>query len=371
MFDFKVIGCGPTATYCAARLAKLGYDIQIVGVKPHLGEKLCGGGLTLKSITKIKEIHSGLDNIVDYVKKFEIVNPSSYEKIDFKWGLNWLGLVKRKEFDQWMLDKAVDAGANYLELKTNDISGADFYIIADGANSEMGKKIHGPIPNHHIVVATEAYIPNNTDAFASVVLNPTFDPDNGGYSWLFARKDRVGIGTGVVRNYDKYINYYRNLIIKIAKDVYKYDVKPSDFRSWIIPIYEPREAVKGNIACIGDALGVADPIYAEGISAGLISADILVNSFQENKNFSRFTHDLNNHEYFQQMYWMNFLQKQANSNYELAFNLLKQKGVVDGFIRFINWQQLPEEFVRWVQIHYPVHALRLAYNVWKNKGKEK
>jgi len=371
MYDFKIIGSGPSASYCAAKLAKLGYDVQIVGLKPHLGEKLCGGGLTLKSITKIKEIHTGLDEIVDYIKKFEIVNPKTYEKIEFNWGLKWLGLVKRKEFDQWLIDKAIELGVDYIESKVKYLSGANFYIVADGANSEIGKKIHGPIPNHHIVVATEAYIPNNFEPFASVVLNPTFDPDNGGYSWLFARHDRVGIGTGVVRTYDKYINYYRNLITKIAKDVYNYEVKPSDFRNWIIPIYDYREAVKDNIACIGDALGVADPIYAEGISAGLYSADILVKSFQENNNFSQFTRDLNNHEYFQQMYWMSFLQKQANSNYELAFNLLKQKGVVDGFIKFINWQQLPQDFVKWVQIHYPLYAFRLAYNVWKNKGKEK
>jgi menaquinone-9 beta-reductase len=379
MFDFTVVGSGPSGSYCAAKLAKLGYQVKLIDKAPWGRDKLCGGGLTLKSIGMINKLHSGLDSsgLVDYVKDFEIGNPITKETIKFNYRQNWLGLVKRNEFDDWMRNKAIESGVVFeqttnLPGQLHDRIETRFIIAADGVNSAIGKTIHGPFPNDEVVIATEAYIPTNREAFASVILNPTHDSENGGYSWLFGRSDRIGVGTGVVRSYDKHMNFYRQLISKLSEEMYSYKVDPSLYRNWVIPIFKyGRKAVSLNAACIGDALGVADPIYAEGIAAGIYSADCLVQSFQVAQNFQLYEKYLYNHEYFRQMKWMQFLQKQANSNVNLAFRLLQQPGVVDGFVKFINWQQTPYQFVKWIWKHYPMYAMKLEYNVIKNKGSEK
>jgi flavin-dependent dehydrogenase len=376
MYDFVIVGAGPTGSYCAARLAKQGYQVKLIDKAHHPRDKLCGGGLTLKSLSRIKSLHTGLEQsgLLDYIKYFEVMNPTTFEKIDVKWYAKWLALVKRDEFDKWMLDKAIECGASYQEEKFTTLYNgeSDFIIAADGANSEVGKMIHGPFTNDEVIVATEAYVPNfKEEQFASIVMNPTHDPDNGGYSWLFGRHDRVGVGTGCFRTYDKFLNDYRSLISTVSAVKYHYHVEPKDYHNWIIPIYKGNKfASLDNMACIGDALGTADPLFAEGIAAGLISADVLINSFNKYRNFSHLTEDINNDEYFQEMQWMHFLQQQANSNYNAAFNLLSQKNVAEGFIKFINWHSKPSEFVKWIKLHYPIHALRLAYNVWRNKGNE-
>jgi menaquinone-9 beta-reductase len=378
-FDFKVIGSGPTGSYCAAKLAKEGYKVQLVDKAHFPRDKLCGGGLTLKSLSRIRKLHNGFDNagIVDYITHFYVEHPFNRETIPFDSSSKWLALTKRQEFDNWMRNKAIESGVEYTEERYSAIEGeplnAHFIIAADGVNSQIGRMIHGQFRNDEVVIATEAYVPNKTqESFAGVILNPTFDPMNAGYSWIFAKHDRIGIGTGVVRNYDKYLNSFRNIISNTAAKSYGLDIKPKDYRNWVIPIYDSNRPATGSsaLACIGDALGVADPIYAEGIAAGFISADILVDSFNIFQNFSFYTKMLHNHDYFKQMRWMSFLQKQANSNYELAFKLLQQKNVIDGFIKFINWEQTPQEFVKWVKRHYPSYALKLQYYVWKNKGKE-
>jgi flavin-dependent dehydrogenase len=378
MFDCKIIGGGPTGTYCGAKLAKLGYKVQIIEKVQHPRDKLCGGGLTLKSINLIKKLHTNFEseNIMDFVENFYIVNPTTLEEINFDFHKKWLALVHRNEFDKWMLDKAIESGVDFKIDPKYDFytdQNQHFIIAADGANSEIGKFIHGPFSSTRVVIATEGYVNNWTKIpFAAVVLNPTFDPENGGYSWLFGRHDTVGVGTGVVRSYDKHLNRYRNLITKIADEKYKNKISPKDYRNWIIPIYrEGTKATYGkNIACIGDALGVADPIYAEGIAAGMISADVLVQSFMTYNDFSHFQEDLKNNIYFKQMKYMEFLQRQATGNYKAAFELLKKPGVVDGFIKFINWQQTPQLFVHWVWKHYPIEAGKLQWYVWKNKGRE-
>ena len=383
MYDFTVIGAGPSGSYCAAILSKrYGYKVLLTDKVDHPRFKLCGGGLTLKSINSIKKLHTGFENngLLDYINKFHIVNPTTREIIDFKYGKNWLALVHRDEFDKWMLDKALDSGVEF-KISNDDslklLEKTRFLISADGASSKLGILIHGKIKDSRIVVATEGYVKNETgEAYASIILNPTKDPDNGGYSWIFGRKDTVGIGTGVVRSYDKYLNTYRDNITKLSKEMYNETIGPKDYRNWIIPIYENgRKATlslsdKCNVAAIGDSLGVADPIYAEGIAAGIISAECLINSFTKHLDFSHYEEDLYGYEYFKQMKWMEFLQRQANARYDVAFKLLQQPKVVDGFIKFINWEQLPSKFVRWVQIHYPSYAVKLAYSVWRNKGKE-
>jgi flavin-dependent dehydrogenase len=383
MYDFTVIGAGPSGSYCAARLAKEGNKVLLIDKVQHPRFKLCGGGLTLKSIRAINKLHNGLETsgLLDYINKFYIVNPSTKEIIDFKYDKNWLALVHRDQFDNWLLNKALDAGVEFQVCNKDSLSlleNSKFLIASDGANSKIGVLVHGAIPSDRIVVATEGYIPNTSgEAFASVILNPTKDPDNGGYSWLFGRKDTIGIGTGVVRTYDRLLNFYRKSITDLSKDIYKCIIEPKDYRNWIIPIYqEGRRASMSinniyNVAVIGDALGVADPIYAEGIAAGITSANCLIDSYNKYKDFSKYTQDLHNYEYFKEMKWMEFLQRQANSNYNTAFKLLQKPKVVDGFIKFINWEQRPSEFVKWVWKHHPLYALRLEYNVIMNNGKER
>jgi menaquinone-9 beta-reductase len=379
-YDFKIYGAGPIGSYCAAKLAKQGYKVKLVDKAQFPRDKLCGGGLTLKSTMRIKALHTGFDQdgIVDYVENFEIMNPSSHATIPFKWIPKWLGIVKRNIFDQWMLNKAIESGVEFSNESHDSIKSfladeAKFVIGADGATSTIGQICHGQFKNDDTVVATEAYVFNKDgNKFASVITNPTHDPYNAGYSWLFARGERIGIGTAVYRSYDYQLNNFRVMISNISKNEYGHEVDLKLYRNWIIPLYRERNANYGQyLACIGDALGVADAFFAEGLAAGFISADVLIDSFKHHGDFSYLTFDIQHSEYFSQMKYIKFLQEQSNADYQLAWKLLSQPGVVEGFMKMLNWQQTPKQLVRWVQFNYPRLAIKLAYKAWQNRDNDK
>jgi flavin-dependent dehydrogenase len=230
-------------------------------------------------------------------------------------------------------------------------------VAADGAGSKIGQSIRGPFPASEIVVATECVVPNERGPYVAIVLNPTRDPSDLGYSWSFARSDGAAVGTGVRRDHDRYLAPYRAAAADAANRLFGH--KCANFRNWIVPLYSPRPAAKGNVALVGDALGTADPLFAEGIASGLYSAQILAESFETHGDFSRYGEDLRRHPYFRDMKFMELLQRRGNADFEFTYAVFSRPRELGRLLGLVAGTLTAREYVLWLTARHPILSGRL------------
>ena len=361
MYDVKVIGAGPAGSFCANHLARLGYSVQLVDRATFPRDKLCGGVLTLKSLNLLRRLEPSFDNsgLAEYIHDLVLVQPTTLEQSRTRIGRDCIALVHRRDFDAWLLQRALDAGVEFSPTPGE----ARFTVAADGAGSQLGPTVRGAFRNDEIAVATECVLKSDTGPFLAVILNPTRDPNDLGYSWAFARSDTVAIGTGVRRSLDTHLLVYRASAVRVAEKVFGY--KCTGFTNWIIPIYRQRRAAKENLALIGDALGTADPLFVEGIASGLYSAKVLVDAFHSSGDFSTYQEALAAHPYFRSMRLIAMLQRRGNADYELAFRIFSAPDELGQVMGMIAGTQTPLNYVLRLAASHPLTVLR----IWlKNRG---
>jgi len=67
MYDVIIIGGGPAGSTAGIYLSKKGYNVLIIDKEKFPRDKLCGGALTEKTISLLKEIGiSDYRNVIDY-----------------------------------------------------------------------------------------------------------------------------------------------------------------------------------------------------------------------------------------------------------------------------------------------------------------
>ncbi len=355
VFDIRVLGAGPVGAYCANVLARRGFSVQLVDRATFPRDKLCGGGLTKKSLDIIRRLEPSFDRtrLADPVRTLCVVHPVNGQQTRFAIPEGWVALVRRREFDAWWLERALDSGAQFA----HEPGEARFTIAADGPTSEYGRQIRGPFRNDEIAVATECTVPNPHGPYLAIILNPTKNPNDMGYSWSFGRHDFAGVGTGVVRSADRHLGTYRDGVVALARGLYGYDC--TDFRNWIIPLFRVRPAVLGNVALVGDALGTADPLLVEGIASGLLSADALLGCFDLDRGFAEYPAALRSHPYFRAMPYFEQLQRAGNSDFELTYRMLtgsQGRTILEYLLTDLRGAR---RAVRRLQVFHPLLAARM------------
>ena len=397
-----IIGSSVAGCMAANRLASHGHKVLLFDKKEFPRKKPCGGGLTNKTLKLLKEEGIRLPSSdqyphVEYIYDFNILCPENIDKSQYKIvsGKTYkdvLALVNRFEFDDW-LKKQLPENVTHINdiiygFETRNVISrypisligdkqkydVSSFIACDGVNSAFGKLAHGPYPATEVIQACEAIVPNHRGRFADVIQNPTQDPLNGGYSWIFAKEKTANIGTGVVRNYDIHYGYYKEWMKRIATSYYGYSAFKEYTENWVIPLFKYRRRMYPNTfagVVAGDALGCADVFFAEGIYGGMLNAVEAAKWIQSHYDFEGFETYWYEQPYARTISALQFLQQQANGNYRRAHELLRQPGVIYGFLKFISGEQTPQKFVRWVNIHYPIRSIGLYVEAFRNKGNDK
>lgn len=397
-----VIGSSVAGCMAANRLALHGHKVFLFDKKVFPRKKPCGGGLTNKTLKLLKQEGIKLPPsdqypYVEYIHKFSILCPENIDKSEYKivsgqTDKDVLALVNRFEFDDWLKNQLPENVIHISDIiygwetrnviSPNPISligekrkyDVTHFIACDGVNSIFGKLAHGSYPATEVIQACEAIVPNHCGRFADVIQNPTQDPLNGGYSWIFAKEKTANIGTGVVRNYDKHYGYYKEWMKKIAVDYYKYPAFKEYTENWVIPLFKYGRRMYPNTfngVVAGDALGCADIWFAEGIYGGMLNAVEAAKWIHAHHSFEGFQTYWYKQPYARAMAALNFLQTQSNGDYIQAFNLLKQPGVLDRFLEMISGEIKPQQVVRWVNLHYMYKSIKLYLTAKKNTGSEK
>lgn len=357
MYDVEVRGAGPAGSYAANALARKGYSVHLVDCADFPRDKLCGGGLSRKSLDLIESLEPsfGSTGLAEFVRELDLVSPDLTECRTAHLAGDVLALVHRRSFDAWWLGRALDAGAEFSHAPSE----ARHIIAADGVTSSLGKSIRGPFRGDEVAVATETVSPQARGPFVALVFPPAQPRSAWGYSWAFGRSDGVALGTGIRRDQEAALPALQERIRQVARRFGIQDYPR--FSHWVIPLYRPRPAARGNVALVGDALGTADPLLVEGIASGMTSAKILVQSFDRNQDFSRYTPDLSRHPYFRSMRYLDLIQRLGAADLPRAYAEVRGPYLMERFVRLLRSPSSARSLVAVLAARHPILAMR----AWK------
>jgi len=306
-YDVAIIGGGPAGSMAAIYLSRVGFDVCLIEKKKFPRDVLCGEFLSEEVTTILKELQLfeeflALNPVL--ISRFKSVNESGTE---IRSNLSFPAYaLKRSLFDEFLMNKAINSGANVYQpaeadfirrednkflvgiIKKNnkedilvDVSNV---IAAYGKQNGFDKKLKRDfITSSSGLNGIKFHIPNSS------IKN--FPPDE--ISIYTAENIYCGINT-ISENettlcaLEKRVNGEsspRNRILKLLESNKKFGnlFKP-DFENTLndLPVYGTgniyfgrRNVVENHIFMIGDAAGVIAPLAGDGIGMAFQSAKLI------------------------------------------------------------------------------------------------
>ncbi len=215
MYDVIVVGGGPSGATAAEDLARSGYKVVLLDREGRI--KPCGGAIPPRLIA---DFDIPEDQLVAKITTARMISPTG-RHVDIPIENGFVGMVDRKDFDDYLRDRADRAGAHrvrgtYLRIERDGDTPRVIYrdkasgeergletrlvIGADGARSNVardevpgGDAIPYVIAYHEIIEAPEAigaYDPARCDVVYDGAISPDF------YGWVFPHGKSASVGMG-------------------------------------------------------------------------------------------------------------------------------------------------------------------------------
>jgi len=304
-YDVIVVGAGTAGCLAAKTVAEAGLKVCLTDRKNRedIGEKVCGDALGehhLKTLELQKPQGGEFDKRIEGIKIFspDLNTVFTVEHEDF------VGyLLNRRMFGQWLLRKALDAGATLMDqtqctgplvkkgsvvgisaknLKTNKSGDLSASVVFDASGfvgvvrKNLPKEIG--IENHVANEDVEACYreirqlkqENHETDYCEIYLNQKATP--GGYSWIFPKGGaRVNAGLGICMrgNFpNPKSQFYKHVL---TKPVFDGSLLLTG-GAWYDPTRRPLDNMVGNgVVITGDAACLVNPIHGGGIGPSMIS----------------------------------------------------------------------------------------------------
>ncbi len=292
-FDVLIAGAGPAGSHAAARLAALGLGVGLLDQASFPREKVCGGGLSAKSMALLGgEVQEVVHN------SFTGAFVAWRDQAVFLKEMNRVAgcTVLRSEFDAWMVQRARTAGAQFhprtrverVEARDSGVavhtSAGLFHgrllLAADGVSSVIRQQVFGRALVQY-APAVEALIPIPRNVAAVWRDRILFDLGGmpRGYGWIFPKRDHLNVGVyslfggpGIRGHLDVFLRRHG-----LPTD-------PGQMRvcGYAIPLRNVKRVYqRGPVWLLGDAAGFAESVFGEGIYFALRSAELAARAVGE------------------------------------------------------------------------------------------
>ena len=315
LYDVLIIGAGPSGSNAAISYKNLNPNLKVGLIDKSVfpRDKSCGDAIGPGVISALKRFNN--QHILD--NEPQVVSTTLYgpENIGIQ---NYIPEVKNKEdsivyvipridLDNRILNLAkdldVDVFEGYsfvsfekdsnnklvVEIKNGDNItklGAKILVGADGANSRVRKQLNvNTNSDWHKAIAIRAYIdsPNYLEIFKERTLMFEINVSaEKGYAWAFPSKGNLlNIGIGVPLNIFKKEKLDINVLLQdfitqlTNRGVVVENIR--DEKSYLLPFASSRPKFKNdiNVALIGDASSMINPMSGEGIFYGMEAGYLL------------------------------------------------------------------------------------------------
>jgi geranylgeranyl reductase family protein len=291
--DAFIVGAGPAGSWLAYLLAKRGLHVVIIDKERFPREKICGGGVSRKAIELIECDISPVVHRSIRGAYLSYRNSSTLIKdIDPPIGVT----VVRREFDQFLLDRATAAGAHFLaetaflgakeyrdaiEVETSCGRYRSRLLFgADGVSSAVRNKLFGRSLVRY-VPAMEALVPASADTLARFDDRALFDFAGmpGGYGWIFPKRDHLNVGIYAPRRMRSLRAHLDDFMSRYACLKQAGSVR---YLGYAIPVHNVGgELQRSRTWLLGDAAGLAESVFGEGIYFALKSATLAAAAIAE------------------------------------------------------------------------------------------
>jgi geranylgeranyl reductase family protein len=286
-FDAVVVGAGPAGSAAALALLRHGAKVALVEREPLPRYKTCGGGVVPRAVR-----YAGVSIAAATEKTFDRAAFHLHD-IDRRFALSRTGAVitmtMRERLDFLLAEAAAGAGAELLApCRVRDVTAtnggvrlgtdsgelvADFVVAADGAIADVARLAGWP-DDRRLIPALEYEVRVDDPTLRRLGAEPRFDVGTVpyGYAWVFPKAAHLSIGVLSMRRgardlHEQLEQYQRLLGIERPVEVTRH--------GFVIPV-RPRSGplLRGRVAVVGDAAGLADPVTAEGISFAIRSGQL-------------------------------------------------------------------------------------------------
>jgi geranylgeranyl reductase family protein len=305
-WDALVVGAGPAGAASAYWLARAGRRVLVVERKRMPREKTCGDGLTPRAVRQLHDM--GLADTLDGSLRFDGLRSMAHGvTLEMPWPDHpefppYGYVVRRRDLDRWVAQRAVDAGATLWEgaeavapvvdggivtgaLVRRSAAGAPepqrarYVVVADGANSRFGRALGtGRDRTYPLGMALRGYFesPYHDEPWIESHLDLRDRDGNHlpGYGWVFPVGDgTVNVGVGLLSTFAgwKQVNTSQLMDAFVATAPPRWGISPVTACGLptggklptggsVTPKVGPTWLV------IGDAAGSVNPFNGEGIS---------------------------------------------------------------------------------------------------------
>lgn len=286
IFDVLVVGSGPAGAKTAYDLSLKGYSVLILDKEKLPRYKACGGGVPLKAAQNV-----GFDISSVVEKKINNVQLTFDSEDGVILDTERIGeMVMRDSFDAFLISKATEAGAAikteqkvktikmeeelYFVETRSEIFKCKILVGADGANSIVARKLQlrqkremGIGIEREVTVTKEQLLEQGDCATFDFGAVPC------GYAWIFPKKDHLSIGVYSVNNKLKNLESYLERFVERQKTLKESKTISNVWHP--VPLGGIREKLHAkNALLVGDAAGLVDPFFGEGIAFALKSGNI-------------------------------------------------------------------------------------------------
>jgi geranylgeranyl reductase family protein len=277
--DAVVVGAGPGGATAAAKLAEEGLDVLLLEKASPPRDKPCGGGLSPKAY-RLLDVDIN-DLVLARPSRLTLSSPGARPVgLASRAGAIWM--VQRSAFDQRLVEHAQGVGARLLtnvtvrsvkpggadglaEVETDTgILRARVVVGADGADSVVARTagLRSARDRHYTLALEVEALRSRRAADAEALIDFALPR---GYAWLFPKGDiaNVGVGTDDRRQF-RMLRQHLSRFIARHSLAFDGEARAVGHK---IPVWTGHELLhRRNVILVGDAAGVADPFFGEGIA---------------------------------------------------------------------------------------------------------
>lgn len=362
MYDLVVVGAGPAGSSAARAAAKAGLYVLLLEKESFPRYKPCGGALSNKAIS-----------LLDFPLPEELCERTIIgarvhfrnKVIEGHKGHRLITLVTRSKFDNFLLQKAKEAGCNTITMKVEGYREKEdhvevvtkrkkfksrFLVIASGCQSSLKNSIQERATRDQYGNSMVAEIEEDEEIIQEKwhdSLDLYFDVADTGYGWIFPHKGYCSVGIW------GQASHFNNLKANMQKFLVRAGFRGKyRLHGHRIPLGGfSRRVASGRVILAGDSAGFVDPFNGEGIYYALRSGQIGVQAIleQEPMNVSRVYEDLCKKDFGEELGHALRLLHLLDGRREIYLDgLIKKEDAVNHYLDIIAAKETYKGFVSWL-----------------------